>query len=67
VLLRARLVVCAAGAGRSTRVSSLFEFGSRLGDEIACHFANLAQGFAVKNQTPLDDRLGGRPQNAPTV
>jgi hypothetical protein len=46
-------------------VSLLFEFGSRLGEEIACDLANLAQGFAVKNQTPLDDRLGCWPQNAP--
>jgi hypothetical protein len=56
---------CAAGAGISASLSLLFEFGSRLGEEIACHFAKLAQGFAVKNQTPLDDRLGCWPQNAP--
>jgi hypothetical protein len=56
---------CAAGASLSTSVSLLFEFGSRLGEEIACHLANLAQSFAVENHTPLDDRLGCWPQNAP--
>ena len=52
----------AAGGGRLlTGMSLLFEFGLRLGDEIACHVANLAQGFAVESHAAVDHCFGSRP------
>ena len=58
------LAVRAIDPGIGIGAGFLRQLGFRFGNEVACHFPDLAQGFAAEEHAAFDRRLGRRAQDA---